>query len=125
MSEQPMTFDAGTLTYAQVRALLGALEADITFVDGEDTVRYYNEAYRIFTRKPSDIGRNVVSCHSPGVQGRVAQLISELREGWRDDAEFLERKDGRLVRVRYLALRDEDGEYLGILEVARYLDETV
>lgn len=123
MSSARFDLPTGSLSPEQARLVLSAMPFDITFVDEDDVVTYYNESYRIFSRKPSDIGRDVVSCHSSGVQGRVAQLISELKSGWRDSAEFIEKTDGRLVDVRYIALRDDAGEYRGVLEVVRYVDE--
>ena len=119
MSPDLVELDTGALTVEQMKLILAAIPMDVTFVDENDEVRYYSEAYRIFRRTPDAIGSNVVDCHSPGVRGRVSQLISELRQGWRDQAEFLEKVKGRLVQVRYLALRDEGGEYRGVLELAQ------
>lgn len=122
MSDEYIQFDTGTLSTDEVRAILGHLHLDITLVDAQDRVRYYSEGFRVFRRAPENLGTNVLECHSPSTRPRVAQLMSELRSGWRDDAEFLVQNDGRNVEVRYIALRDEAGEYQGVLEIARYLD---
>jgi DUF438 domain-containing protein len=113
----------GTLSPDQIRLLLDSLELDLTFVDEHRIVRYYSEGFRIFSRKPEDIGTDVVECHSPAVRPRVARLISELETGWRDRADFMDLHDGKRIRVSYLAMRDPDGTYRGVLEAVRYLDE--
>ena len=86
-------------------------------------MRFYSEGYRIFRRSPEDIGRDAVECHSPATRSYVSQLFSEFATGWRDTAEFVEQKDGRMVSVKYIAVRDSDGTYRGVLEIAQYLDE--
>lgn len=112
---------AGALTPEQAGLVFGALPLDLTFVDGSGRVAWYSP-YRIFDRAPSDIGRDVVECHSAATRPRVARLMSELASGWRDSAEFLSEKDGRAVEVVYLALRDAGGAYRGVLEVCRWAD---
>jgi DUF438 domain-containing protein len=119
----PIELATGALTPEQVRLLLGALETDVTFVDEHRKIRFYNEGFRIFSRTPDIIGTDVVACHSPETQGRIARLISELESGWRDRADFLEQHDGRNIAVSYVAVRDEAGAYRGIVETVRYVDE--
>lgn len=122
-AEDSIRLDTGALTPDQVRLVLDLLPLDLTFVDEQGLVRFYSERYRIFSRTPDVIGTAVTDCHSPGARPRIARLISELETGWRDDAEFLVEHDGRLVRVRYLAVRDDDGGYRGCLEVAQYVED--
>lgn len=121
--QMEIPLEVGSLPAEVVRLMLDELPLDLTFVDAQRRVRYYSGKYRIFSRTPEIIGTDVVECHSPASQGRVARLLSELESGWRDDAEFLEMHDGRPVHVRYAALRDGEGEYLGTLEVVRWLEE--
>jgi DUF438 domain-containing protein len=102
---------------------MDALPLDLTFIDEERRVLYYSESYRVFSRTPDVIGADAVACHSPGTRPRVERLISELESGWRDDARFLERVDGRDVDVRYIAVREEDGTYRGTLEIAQWVDD--
>ena len=121
-SADRIDLDTGSLTLAEMRAMLESMPADVTFADADNIIRFYTGRYRIFDRKPENIGESVITCHSPGSQGRVEQLISELREGWREEATFLESKNGRPVHVRYLPLRDGE-EYLGTLEIVQWADE--
>ena len=122
MAEERIDLDEGELTVRQMRAMLESMPADITFADADNMIRFYTGRYRIFDREPENIGTSVIACHSPGIQGDVDRLIAELRDGWRDEAVFLEEKGGRPVSVRYVPIRDGD-DYLGILEIAQWADE--
>jgi DUF438 domain-containing protein len=122
MALESIDFPNGSLTAEQLAAAFSAVSADITFVDADNVVRYYS-AYRIFDRPPECVGQDVLECHSPRTRPGIARLIAELRDGWRDEAAFLEMKDGRPVNVRYCALRDAEGTYLGIVEFASWANE--
>jgi DUF438 domain-containing protein len=122
MSVKRYELETGALTLIEMKAIFEAWPADVTFVDAENLIRFYTERYRIFRRTPDAIGTDVVDCHSAASRPRVAQLIAELRDGWRDEATFVEEQDGRPVHIRYLPVRD-GGEYLGTLEVAQWADE--
>jgi uncharacterized protein len=112
----------GALLPEQLRAIVEAFPADITFVDADNIVRYFS-AYRIFSRPESCLGRDVVECHLPPSRPGVSQLLSEFATGWRDEAYFLEHKEGREVHVRYLALRNTESGYMGCLEIVQWGDE--
>jgi DUF438 domain-containing protein len=104
---------------AAAAALCPAAPADVTFVDGDGVVRHFSQ-YRIFSRPKSCLDRDVLACHSESSRPGIARLLAEFRDGWRDEAYFLSQKDGRDVDVRYVAVRDADGGYLGCLEIAQW-----
>jgi len=118
----PIRFPAGVLTRDQLAAAFSAIPADVTFIDADGIVRYYSE-YRIFSRTRDCLDRDVLECHPSATRAGVAQLVGELRDGWREEALFLTEKNGRPVSVRYSAVRDAGGAYLGCLEVAQWADE--
>lgn len=111
----------GSLTPDQLRAMLGVLPVDLTFVDADDRVAFFSEGDRIFSRTPSIIGRKVQNCHPPQSVGVVEQIISDFRSGRQNVAEFWISLHGRFVHIRYFAVRSEAGEYLGTLEVTQDL----
>jgi uncharacterized protein len=112
-------FPNGSLSVAELAASFSALQADVTFIDAEGVVRYFSE-YRIFSRPAICLNRDVLECHAPATRAGIERMISEFATGWRDEAVFLTHKDGRGVDVRYLAVRDSAGTYLGCLEVATW-----
>lgn len=112
----------GHLTPDQLRALVNVLPVDLTFVDADDRVAFFSEGKdRVFGRAPSIIGRKVQNCHPPQSVGVVDQILSDFRSGRQDVAEFWINFQGRFVHIRYFAVRDEAGKYVGTLEVTQDL----
>ncbi|HEY5540040.1 MAG TPA: PAS domain-containing protein [Coriobacteriia bacterium] len=109
---------AGALP-ALAAGLVPSEPADVTFVDAEGVVRHFSE-YRIFGRPMSCLDRDVLSCHREVSRPGIERMLAEFRDGWRSEADFLSRKSGRDVDVRYLAVRDAHGCYLGCLEIAQW-----
>jgi len=107
-----------------LEAILDALPVEVSFVDDADTVRYYSKGdKRIFKRTPAVIGRKVQDCHPPQSLYKVEQVISDLKSGKRDVAEFWIDLGGRKVYIRYFPVRDKNGKYLGTLEVTQDITE--
>jgi len=109
---------------ATLEAILDALPVEVSFIDDADTVRYYSKGdRRIFKRTPAVIGRKVQDCHPPKSLPKVEQVISDLKSGKRDVAEFWIDLQGRKVYIRYFAVRDKAGKFLGTLEVTQDITE--
>jgi len=105
-----------------IRAMLDALPVEVTFVDHEDTVRYFNKVYekKVFPRTLSVVGRKVQQCHPPKSVHLVNKIISEMKAGTRESAAFWipfgEQRE-MLLHISYYAVRDADGGYLGCVEM--------
>ncbi len=103
-----------------IEAIFDTLPVDLTFVDDTDTVRYYSKGdERIFRRTPAVIGRKVQDCHPQKSLHKVEQVVSDLKSGRRNVAEFWIDLKGRKIYIRYFAIRDKNGKYLGTLEVTQ------
>lgn len=112
--------DTGLLTLEQVNLLLTHLPVDMTYVDENDTVRYYSEGKeRIFPRSPGIIGREVQNCHPPKSLHLVNEILEAFRNGAKDTAEFWIQAGERFLHIRYFAMRDVQGCYKGCLEVTQ------
>ena len=108
------------LSTVTLEAIFDTLPVDLTFVDETDTVRYYSKGdKRIFRRTPAVIGRKVQDCHPQQSLHKVEQVVSELKSGWRDVAEFWIDLKGRKIYIRYFPVKDKKGKYIGILEVTQ------
>lgn len=119
-ADDTVPLGVGRFTLTELSALLNTLPVDITFVDAQDTVRYFNETTdRIFVRTPSVIGRRVQQCHPEKSVHVVERIVEEFRNGTRDVAEFWLPLNGKLVYIRYFPVRNADGAYLGTLEVTQ------
>jgi DUF438 domain-containing protein len=105
------------LSHEVIEALLDALPVDITFVDEEDRVRYFNkEGKRIFARSRKIIGLKVQKCHPQKSIHVVNQILEDFRNKKRDSANFWIDVKGQKIYIRYFAVRDKEGKYLGCLE---------
>jgi len=108
------------LTIETIENIFDALPAEVSFVDEADTVRYYSKGdQRIFRRTPAVIGKKVQDCHPKQSLHKVQQVVSDLKGGKRDVAEFWIDLKGRKMYIRYFPVRDKAGKYIGILEVTQ------
>jgi len=119
---QAVQLPTGSLTLEQLLAIFRTLPVDLTFVDADDRVAFYSEGpERIFARSRAILGRKVQHCHPPRSVHVVDQILDDFRSGRHDVAEFWIQFHGRFVHIRYFAVRGEQGQYLGTLEVTQDL----
>ena len=115
-----VTFPTGSLSTAELEGLLNTLPLDITFVGSDDTVRYFSQGReRVFARTNAIIGRKVTDCHPPASVHIVEKIVADLKSGDKDHEDFWLRMGERYVLIRYYAVRDAGGEYLGTMEVTQ------
>ncbi len=115
-----VSLPSGNMKLEQFVALLDTLPVDLTFVDADDTVRYFSEGKdRVFLRARSIIGRKVQNCHPPASLAAVEKIVDALKDGSRDTEEFWINMRGRVIHIRYFALRGPAKESLGALEVTQ------
>ncbi len=113
-------FDTGILRLDQLTNLLDLLPIDITFVDENDSVRYFSRAKdRVFPRPTTVIGRHINNCHPPQSVHVVEKLVSDFKAGIKDSEDFWIQMGELYILIRYFAVRGEDGRYLGTLEVTQ------
>jgi PAS domain S-box-containing protein len=105
-------------------SILNTLPVEISFVDENDVVRYFNKnGDRIFPRPRSVIGLRVHDCHPKKSVHIVDRLLGEMKNNKRDVAEFWIDLKGKTIYIRYFAVRDSDDKYLGCLEVTQDITE--
>ncbi|MEO0096263.1 MAG: PAS domain-containing protein, partial [candidate division WOR-3 bacterium] len=51
------------------------------------------------------------------------QILEDFKNKKRDSADFWINMGGRLIYIRYFAVRNKNGEYLGCLEVTQDITE--
>ncbi len=115
-----LPLDTGVLTLKQLNRMLVSMPVEFSFVDENDEVRYYSgHDERIFPRSPAVIGRKVQNCHPQKSVHMVNAILEAFRAGTRNVAEFWIPFQGKFLHISYYAVRDEDGRYLGTLEVTQ------
>jgi uncharacterized protein len=111
---------SGNVTVEQLTAVLSALPIDLTFVDAEDRVAFFTEGPdRVFARSKAIIGRKVQHCHPPKSVDIVDRILDDFRSGRQNVAEFWIDFHGKYVHIRYFAVRNPQGKYLGTLELTQ------
>ena len=116
----------GKTNEEELDAILETIPIEFSVLDNNDEVLAWNKhETRIFKRPEAALGRNVRQCHPQKSLAKVEQILSEMKSGKRDVAEFwidLSIGEGgpkRKILIRYFALRNKKGEYLGCLEVSQ------
>lgn len=112
----------GQMTIRQLTALLNTIPLEISFIDAEDRNCYFNEGPKVFKRAQMALGRSVFTCHPPKVEAMVRRIIGEFREGTLDRVPVWMDKGGRTMLVTYMAVRDENGEYMGTMELVQDME---
>ena len=116
--EGEITFETGSMNKDELEAMLNSLPIDITFVDKEDIVRYFSQPKeRLFPRAKAVIGRKLQQCHPQKSVHLLNQILDDFKNGERDLAEFWLDVKGRKIHIRYFAVRDSSGKYLGCVGV--------
>ncbi|MBN2486099.1 MAG: DUF438 domain-containing protein [Bacteroidales bacterium] len=111
---------SGSFTAKEIMAILNTVPFDMTFVDKDDKVKYFTQGKeRIFARSRSIINRDVRLCHPPGSVHIIEKILDDFKSGKASHAPFWIQMHGKFIHIEYYALRDENGEYLGTLEVSQ------
>lgn len=114
----------GGFTTEELLSILNTLPVDMTFVDKNDKVKYFSQsAERIFKRNRAILNRDVRHCHPPASAHIVDKIIEDFRSGRQNRAPFWINLGEKFVHIEYFALRNENGEYLGTLEVSQDLTQ--
>jgi len=115
-----LQLETGCLSKEEAEAVLDTLPLDISFIDKEDSVKYFNKAdKRIFVRTRAVLGRKVQQCHPQKSIHIVNKIVEAFKAGKKDVAEFWITLDDHFVHIRFFAVRSKDGNYLGTVEVVQ------
>lgn len=118
-SGESIQLPTGSFTVQELMAILNTLPVDITFVDRNDKVKYFSQSPdRIFQRNRAILNRDVRLCHPPASAHIVDKIIEDFKSGKASRAPFWINIGGNLIHIEYFALRDEQSNYLGVLEVS-------
>jgi PAS domain S-box-containing protein len=119
-AEGILQFETGSLSEEETEAILDTIPLDVSFVDKNDSVKYFNKAEkRIFVRTRAVLGRKVQQCHPQKSIHVVSKIVEVFKAGTKDVAEFWITMDNRFVHIRFFAVRGKNREYLGTLEVVQ------
>ncbi|NOQ40092.1 MAG: DUF438 domain-containing protein [Anaerolineales bacterium] len=110
---------SGSFSAEELLSILNTLPVDMTFVDKDDKVKYFSQgAERVFNRTRAILNRDVRYCHPPASAHIVDKIIEDFKSGRQSRAPFWINMGGKMIHIEYFALRNDQGEYLGTLEVS-------
>ncbi len=121
----------GIMTVDQLNHFLNSMPMELTFADSNNQFLYYNyhieEEEMLAKRRPSQVGNPLAKCHPEAVHQNVAMLISKLRTGELNHFRVRVPTHGpdKFVVHNYRAIRDEEGNYLGINEYVQDLQPLI
>lgn len=119
-----LSFETGSFSKEAAEAIFNTLPVEITFIDENDTVRYFSDVKdKVFLRTKAVLGTKVQNCHPQKSVHLVNQILEEFKSGKRDKAEFWINMNDKLIYIRYFAVRNKKGEYLGCMEVTQDVTE--
>jgi len=122
--ENEISEDSNELSLRRYLMIFDSLPVDLTYVDENNKVRYFNKPKdRFFPRSQAIIGRDVENCHPPDSVHVVLEIIESFRNGERDTARFWINLKGKTLLIEYFAIRDGKGIYRGVLEVSQEISE--
>ncbi len=112
------------LSIELIELIIDTLPFEMSFIDAEDKVKYYSKGNnRIFKRSPAVIGKKVQNCHPSKSLNKVETILNDFKKKKRDFAEFWIHLGDLFVYIRYFAVRDKAGDYLGTLEVTQEISK--
>jgi len=121
-AEGALNLDIGNLTIEQINIMLKTLPLDLSFVNENDEVAYYSDTEdRIFPRSRGVIGRTVQKCHPPKSVDVVEDILEKFKSGEKKVAEFWIQAGDAFIMIRYFAMHNDAGKYVGTLEVSQEL----
>ena len=116
LSQGKIVLPTGELSVGELAGILSLLPVDITFIDAENRLRFFVNNGRIFARPRSALGREIWDCHPPRILPMLRQMLDDFRQKARTEMTVWRRISGKPVGVRYMAVYDTAGEYIGTVE---------
>lgn len=115
---QQLDVKTGKLSLEQINLIYQHMPVDISYVDEHEIVKFYTDTkHRVFPRSKNVIGRDVKNCHPRNSVHAVEEIIEKFRNGEQSEAEFWINKPGLFIYIKYVAVRDEEGRFRGVLEM--------
>ncbi|MCD6474341.1 MAG: DUF438 domain-containing protein [Thermoplasmata archaeon] len=120
--EDDIKLDTGYMLPEEINALFKTLPFGITFIDKDDRVRFFS-GNRIFKRTASVLGRPVQLCHPPKSVHIVEKILKAFKDGSRNKADFWIKMGDKFIYILYIPVRDENGNYMGTLEIEQEISK--
>ncbi len=110
-------FENGLLSAEEIAGIFEVIPGELSFVDKDNNVKFFTKGEeRIFTRTKAVIGRSVENCHPHQSVHIVNKIVEDFKSGEKDSEQFWIQMGEMFILIKFFAVRNKDGEYLGTLE---------
>lgn len=124
IEEAYINFPTGRLSLREVQAIFNTIPFEIDLIDATDRFSWYsNKPNRVHVRNVNQLGETYSECHPPKAVPAVEAIINSFKDGTKDVVNRPMTFGGKRVLIRYYALRDVDGHYLGTIEFTGYVED--
>lgn len=111
-------FPTGRVNLADIHALFATMPYELDYVNADDQYVWYSpNPWRDDDRLQKRLNHPVLGCHPQHVVPMVKQVLHLLHTGEKDMVESPQVMDGHRTLIRYYAVRNQTGDYLGALQV--------
>jgi len=118
LDNEELDVSIGKMTLEQINLVYKHMQVDLSYVDENDIVKFYTDTkHRVFPRSAGVIGRMVENCHPRESVATVKAIIDAFRSGEQDEAEFWLDRGDKFIYIIYNAVRDDQGNFKGVLEM--------
>lgn len=119
-------FPSGHVQVSDFIAMMNTIPCDLTYIDKNDKVRYFTEGpHPVFPRPRTVIDRDVRLCHPQKALPVVEEMLADFKAGRKDSVTRVVARGTKVILIRYLAVRDKEGNYIGTLETTEEMSENL
>ena len=125
--DEDIDLETEFLSVKEISSLFKSLPLEITYANIDDRVKFFSKSMfgRGFTRTKTIIGRRVEYCHPPRLEALVRKTVDEIKSGEASYREFWTRVEDRVIRVLIIGVKDDNGRYLGTVEIVEDLTDVI
>ncbi|WP_251545680.1 PAS domain-containing protein [Limosilactobacillus caecicola] len=117
---EEVNLKGGSLKLNQLNSIFETIPVEFDFIDEHDIIRWSSaNRHRLFKRTADDLGKHVLEVHPGHSQKHVKQVLHDMHSGGRDSINLMIKYHDRPVNIAFYALRDEQNNYLGCVEVTQ------
>ncbi|MBV6740346.1 PAS domain-containing protein [Lactobacillus gasseri] len=115
-----INLDGGHLSLEQLNAIFRTIPQEMDVLDENDRVVWSSmNKNRLFKRTEKDIGKTVFEVHPGHSQKHVKEVLNQMHAGNRKNISIMSTKDEQPINISFYSLHNEDGKYIGCIEVTQ------
>ncbi|MDK7953019.1 PAS domain-containing protein [Lactobacillus paragasseri] len=115
-----INLDGGHLSLEQLNAIFRTIPQEMDVLDENDRIVWSSmNKNRLFKRTKKDIDKTVFEVHPGHSQRHVKEVLNQMHAGNRKNISIMITKDEQPINISFYSLHNEDGKYIGCIEVTQ------